>query len=60
LSCRIGFCACDKVFTAKKDVANQVARLPEDADNHQLVNGSRELLDGRLLPKHDGKIAYDD
>jgi hypothetical protein len=45
LPCRIGFCACNKIVTAKKDVANQVARLPEYADNHQLVYGSGELLD---------------
>jgi hypothetical protein len=60
LPCRIGSGSCNKVIATKENVAYQVARLPEYADDDQLVYGARELLDGRLLTKHDGKIAYDD
>ena len=45
LPSRVGFCSCDKVVAAKENIANQVARMPEYTDNHQLVNRAWELLD---------------
>ena len=60
LPCRIGLGPCNNVVAAKENIANQVARLPEYADDDQLVYGARKLLDWRLLTKHNGKIAYND